>query len=195
MADVLQRCSYSSSFGVTNLVKLHALLLATHFHDGSADRKVITIMGHVLQTHSKTLWRIKRRTWNRPKPPTFSRAWSVVSAILSKGNKGVFAVWAKLAALIIKQATKIRIVLHGTDFLCHWRYLSVKSQTSQNKFIKFSIWRKQIDRNPIARSLPYCWKQPAAWAHKIVNNLTNYTCVVRVLTCITGLSRQRNWYD
>ena len=36
--------------------------------------------------------------------------------------------------------------------------------------------------------------QPAAWAHKIVSNLTNYTCV-GVLTCLTGLSRQRNWHD
>ena len=30
--------------------------------------------------------------------------------------------------------------------------------------------------------------------HKIISNLTNYTCGP-VLTCITGLSRQRNWYD
>ena len=30
--------------------------------------------------------------------------------------------------------------------------------------------------------------------HKIVSNLTNYTCA-DVLTCLTGLSRQRNWYD
>ena len=30
--------------------------------------------------------------------------------------------------------------------------------------------------------------------HKIVSNLTNYTWV-GVLTCLTGLSRQRNWYD
>ena len=31
-----------------------------------------------------------------------------------------------------------------------------------------------------------CWKQPAAWVHKIVSNLTNYTCV-GALTCLAGL--------
>ena len=36
-----------------------------------------------------------------------------------------------------------------------------------------------------------CWKQPAAWAHKIVSSLMNYTCM-GALTCLTGLF---NWYD
>ena len=44
-----------------------------------------------------------------------------------------------------------------------------------------------------------CWKQPAAWAHKTVSNLMNYTCV-GVLTCLlvyqdkrTGMTHPSSW--